>query len=80
MTEEQLREIEERANAATEGPWDDLLDMVIVRAKYNLPAVINHEWGDALEADREFICNARTDVPALIAEVRRLKARAGETE
>lgn len=51
MTEEQLREIEERANAATDNRGIGI-----------------ERW----VANTEFLAHARTDVPALIAEVRRL--------
>jgi hypothetical protein len=70
MTEDDLQAIEARANAATPGPWqltggrDEVYDII----------------GDGrdvvqqvLSPDAEFIASARTDVPALVAEVRRLR-------
>jgi len=30
-------------------------------------------WGNLLSVDHEFIANARTDIPALVAEVHRLR-------
>ena len=78
MTESELKEIEARTNASTEGPWRSAVN-------YNgNPPRIYYMVGD-LDAkdglarvvdscDAEFIANARTDVPALIAEVRRLRA------
>lgn len=70
MTDEELKAIEERAAKATPGPWhpawnrisDEVLDlgsMLIARAPD--------------DATREFIAATRADVPALIAEVRRLR-------
>ena len=49
ITEQQLAEIEARANAATEGPWTI----------------------EVTNAD--FFAAARADVPALVAEVRKLR-------
>ena len=107
MTEKQLREIEERANAATEGPWECVPRDVFFykvdgetrlddRPILTLEKVASYGHDRFLGADIEgppepgrgtltvpdawFIAHARTDIPALIAEVRRLKAKAGETE
>jgi hypothetical protein len=72
MTNEQLDEIEARANAATPGPWEVL----------NKWWVIPHgksEWDGEIcgnvyqDGDSDFIAAARSDVPALVAEVRRLR-------
>jgi hypothetical protein len=64
MTEEQLKEIEERAARATPGPWDGRIGVggcdYIVKAE--------------TRQDATFIASARTDIPALCAEVRRLQA------
>lgn len=78
MTEEELEEIEKRANAATEGPWEVVpdpdkpyLDKVVRHYGHltDLLAQCFHTNGNAT-----FIAHAREDVPALIAEVRRLRA------
>lgn len=131
MTDEQLAEIERRANAATPGPWIDLSRAYFERCKrdrrthgnrwyhgserascplalivrdsvqgkpfalediprrvdrYDLKAVFSLFWsslpkqaksmmeGFFRPEDAAFITHARTDVPALIAEVRRLRA------
>lgn len=68
-TSQQLDEIEARANAATAGPWclcDDYSD-VLNPDGYQLASY-------AAPADGEFVAHARTDVPVLLAEVRRLTA------
>lgn len=72
MDEAKLQEIEARANAATPGPW---------YAGNGHPYVTTERMGfgivvaRALEGnDCTFIAHARTDVPVLIAEVRRLTA------
>ena len=71
MTEDELRAIEARANAASPGPWawDDRYDAVI---DANRQVVIDTDGGYNMEseADRAFTIHAREDVPALIAEVR----------
>lgn len=70
--------IEKRANAATKGPW-----------MYDPKFGLTHKTGQATillmssterycfsfrdDADAEFVAHAREDVPALIAEVRRLR-------
>ena len=82
MDEATLAGIEQRAQAATEGPWhrphDDgygcvcIGDYGWVVAGPNYPSYdVDSEQG---HADAEFIAHARTDVPALVAEVRRLSA------
>lgn len=67
MTNEELDEIEKRAAAATPGPWccgyDE--DSLYSGEAY----VARFEHGD----DQVFVAHARTDVPALVAEVRRLR-------
>lgn len=70
LTNEDLDAIEARANAATEGPW------AADRLEGNLDSLYSRvaEVGMWLEADAEFIAHARADVPALVAEVRRLRA------
>ena len=77
MTEDELNEIEVRANAATPGPWKAGLygsvtvnnGLKILNTNYSS---YNSHGGNC--PDAEFIACAREDVPALIAEVRRLKA------
>ena len=81
MTPADLDEIERRASAATEGPWtgrevkhrdpDGRVIGVELGAAHDDHAAI---FGANPEADAEFIAAARTDVPRLVAEVRRLQA------
>ena len=80
-TELDLDAIEARANAATDGPWvtgadkewSDALPAwaLIIAAAYPL---IELDSGAQGTADAAFIAAARTDVPALVAEVRHLRA------
>lgn len=85
LTPEQLSEIEERTNAATEGPW------IAEYSSEQGDCVIPHDAHSTREAvavcrlylrafDAEFIAHARTDVPKLVAEVKRLQAAASVVE
>ena len=59
-----LNEIEARANAATEGPWE---------AHGSLITSLTGPGGEVAEAsgqDTEFIAHARTDVPDMAAALR----------
>lgn len=87
MTDEQLVAIEARAAAATKGPWrneDDSVETPIQcpdedaeGATYRLVSNNAYDGGIYLSAmlpgDAEFVAHARDDVPALCAEVRRLR-------
>ena len=75
MTDEQLTAIEQRANAATPGPWVGYPSMVYLAPSHAL-SVFMREGANPMqvEHDTAFIAAARSDVPALIAEVRRLRA------
>ena len=80
MTENELNEIEERANAATPGKWDYVLSAFINKdAKDDQPYGVRPRgadfyWGYDSKEDANFIAHAREDIPALIAEVRQLRA------
>jgi hypothetical protein len=76
---DRLKDIEARANAATQGPWKV--------AGWNKRTIIPAEWADDIgspserqkftafhatnETDAEFIAAARTEVPWLIEELRK---------
>lgn len=77
-----LDEIEARANAATDGPW--FVHGLTASGNYRVSD--RGRWGagdeyevadDLVEEDAEFIANARTDVPALIAALRAVLALDG---
>lgn len=78
---DRLDEIEARADAATEGPWEwhPYMGSGATLAKPNhLFHEVNilkttDDWPPVAD-DAEFIAAARTDVPQLVAEVRRLLA------
>lgn len=78
-----LSAIKERYEAAAPGPWkwnaDD--DMYRCDGLYTgrVPVIWHDQGWVAVElADAEFVAHARTDVPALVAEVERLRALLGE--
>ncbi|MGN7133404.1 hypothetical protein ACTHQY_09035 [Rhodococcoides corynebacterioides] len=67
-----LDAIEARADAATVGPWT-----LIGGGEYVTGAglLVAPDDGGVSSDDAEFIAHARTDVPVLVAEVRRLRPR-----
>ena len=69
MNEQELQAIEERANAATPGPWS------MQQSTLWLDVSIGYLAHGLAERDKVFIAHAREDVPALIAEVRELRAK-----
>lgn len=102
MSDQRLREIEARANAATPGPWtpdpyggdmtpcprptcERAVHLQAIEGGDDV-SVVRVGWveEDAVlslsAADLTFIAASRDDVPYLLAEVRRLKVLAGETE
>lgn len=84
MTEEQLREIEARAAAATQGPWFEQYEydggrtVAMIRSTdttfcVNRAAHVDGNPCEQMLANGIFIAHAREDVPALVAEVRLLQ-------
>lgn len=89
-TEINIEAIRQRTEAACPGPWQKYngnegteyapLWAVANDAYHNPPANEDEPWiavdvHTGIEADAEFIAHARQDIPALIAEVERLRAR-----
>ncbi|MCL2076303.1 MAG: hypothetical protein FWH15_07695 [Betaproteobacteria bacterium] len=80
ITDEELNEIEARANAATPGlwetciaPWDDSISIIVKQttvAKLGAPSCDTENY---LE-NAIFIVHARSDVPRLVNEVKRQRA------
>lgn len=81
MTDEQLAAIKARAEAATPGPWYHVLAAIVGTTPRpdddNTTCICNTEWGNStnIQPNAEFIAAAREDVPTLLAEVERLRAR-----
>lgn len=74
MTDAELEDIDMRAAQATPGPWehkgdDKCCEAWVEDTKHHK---VTSRRG-MLPQDAWFIANARTDIPALIAEVRRLR-------
>lgn len=82
MTPEELAEIETRAEAATEGPWKTFCpygnSSRTQRVVTGPRGLVVFDDGNSTDSDARFIARARTDVPALIAEVRRLRTALSE--
>lgn len=93
MSDDELAEIEARSAAATPGPWSWSADVEEVDDVYLVAAAEAPDSGPAVEvvracsyehvtlvvseADAAFIARARTDVAALIGEIRRLRKAVG---
>lgn len=81
MTPEQLAEIKAREQSATPGPWT--VDGLYVKAAgvhladMEWLAETDAEWAQ-MSADAQFVAHTRQDVPALLAEVERLRAELTE--
>ena len=77
MTSKELDAIQARADAATPGTWNAGGDNMARSINGNdpvKPVAWLTVWNDRPNAD--FIAHAREDVPALVAEVRRLREAA----
>jgi len=75
MTDDELAAIERRCRAATLGPWES--DNTATEYSAIL-AMVNGGWEDLLCADNRvadaaLMASARSDIPALVAEVRQLQ-------
>ena len=67
--------IEARANAATPGPWSEAWEGEIhAHPGLGWEMVLRVPEADDRPADCAFVAHAREDIPALIAEVRRMRA------
>lgn len=77
MTDDELQAIEARATAASDAPWDARGDMVRGADGRMLVGPGHPPLAPQMIQDAEFMAHARTDIPALLAEVRRLRALCG---
>jgi hypothetical protein len=80
LTENELNEIDARANLATQGPWKSYVEgrdhqsgsnFIMTGQKGSRGEDI--ELTGATTADQDFIASARADIPKLVAEIRRLR-------
>ena len=87
MTDKEVEEIRARCDKATEGPWKThLVDDTSIVTEDGTDVCTTCDSSQAeredgynveyerMEADADFIAHARTDIPALLAEVTRLTA------
>lgn len=76
MSEEELKAIEDRAEHSTGRPWfskeakagSEPLEIWEVILPFGMLVA-----GEMTKRDAEFIAHARSDIPALVSEVRRLR-------
>ena len=74
-----LDDIERRASRATAGPWTSFVEGRdhVSGSSFIRTGADDIELSGATIDDQDFIAHARQDIPALIAEVRRLLAGRG---
>jgi hypothetical protein len=83
---EELDSMEQAAEAASPGPWEALIDPRVDGAWVNVArddddkpvALFDYRKGPANQANARFVAHARTAVPRLCDEVRRLNRRIQE--
>lgn len=83
MTDDELMQIEARSNAATPGQWGIQKSTEDVNDRFLMAAVTSDDdviGGGMYLRDAAFIAAAREDVPALVAEVRRLREFGADLE
>lgn len=81
MTDDELNRLEALASAATPGPWryEDSYDPCVITESGQYIAQTSYDQQSVSRGDRDyhvaahFIAASRDAVPALIAEVRRLR-------
>jgi hypothetical protein len=80
LTNADLDEIEARLQAAAPGPWKSFVEGRDHTSGSSFIATPGSdiELSGATAADQDFIAHARQDLPRLLGEVRRLRARRGQ--
>jgi len=76
LTEEELAQIDGRVAAATAGPWTAHVEGrdFLGGSSCITTGGDDIELSGAVEADYDFIANARQDIPRLVTEIRSLRA------
>lgn len=82
LTNEELKQIQSRSDAATPGPWFSYIEgrdhtsgsSYIMTGEKNVRGN-DIELSGASSADQDFIAHARQDIPILLNEIKRLKAK-----
>jgi len=89
MSELNLEAIKARCEAATPGPWHYHLDNLIAHPNEDYPILVEAGSYEGLSREQQkalvrnnriFVAHARSDVPALVAEVERLRAALEDCE
>jgi len=89
MTDNEIKEIEDRCKLTTSGPWKSLVegrdfesgDSFIMTGISDGEDIWSGKRGadiyltGATTADQDFIAHAKQDIPKLIAEIKRLKSK-----
>ncbi len=74
MTNDQLKAMNARCEAATEGPWEIMSDGYTIWGKDNLSYIAQvHPFDPRKTETIQFIAHARTDLPACLKEIERLQ-------
>lgn len=82
LSDEKIEEIKQRSKSARPGPWKSYIEGRDHESGSNFIMVgegasrseDDIELHGATDEDQDFIAHAREDIPALIAEIERLKA------
>lgn len=88
MTENELKEIEDRCKLASPGPWKSLIEGRDIESadSFIMTGIAEEDiWSEkrgadiyltgATIADQDFIAHARQDIPKLISEIKLLKSK-----
>jgi hypothetical protein len=82
ITEEELNEIEQRANKAQKSPWKAFIEgrdhesgSDFIMTGFGSDNENDIELYGAKKDDYDFIANARQDIPKLINEIRELRSK-----
>ena len=85
MSDERLKEIKNRCDAATGGPWisyvegrDQTSGSSFIMTGEGSNRSEDIELAGATIADQDFIAHARQDIPFLLEEIKRVKAQLGK--
>jgi hypothetical protein len=75
VTEDELAAIRERAERATPGPWEaKIFDITAYDSELGRKVNLFEAYTDNHEDNCQFVAHAREDMPALLAELDRLRA------
>lgn len=92
ITQDQIQQIKDRAEAATAGPWEfrenefnmdgDNGDHIgaIRSLDWWIAAIDDAGWDEDAKANATFIAAARSDIPALIAHIEALQAEVADLD